>query len=144
MAGIYLHIPYCKEACTYCDFHFSIQMKDKSLMIEALMQELRQSKSLLQNTTVETIYFGGGTPSLLKITELHQILELIHKEFKISSNPEITIEANPDDLLKVYISELSRIGINRLSIGVQSWDDADLIHLNRRHDRSQAEEAINN
>jgi oxygen-independent coproporphyrinogen III oxidase len=144
MAGIYLHIPYCKEACTYCDFHFSIQLKDKSIMVGALMEEIKQRKHLLDDATIETIYFGGGTPSLLKITELQKILELIHKEFTISANPEITIEANPDDLIRSYTSALSDVGINRLSIGVQSWSDEDLVKLNRRHSSNQAEKAINN
>jgi oxygen-independent coproporphyrinogen III oxidase len=144
MAGIYLHIPYCKEACTYCDFHFSIQMKDKSIMLAALMKELTQRKDFLEDEIIETIYFGGGTPSLLKSYEVLKILELIHKEFRIAFDSEITIEANPDDLTKIYTSELSKTKINRLSIGVQSWDDADLTSLNRRHTSKQAEDAINN
>ena len=144
MAGIYLHIPYCKEACTYCDFHFSVQMKDKSIMVGALIEELKQRKHRLKDSEVETIYFGGGTPSLLKISELQNIIEVIHKEYTISANPEITLEANPDDLIKTYTQDLNDIGINRLSIGIQSWDDADLIKLNRGHSAVQAEEAINN
>lgn len=144
MAGIYIHIPYCKEACTYCDFHFSIQLRDKPVMVNAMMTELEQRKDLLKGEIVETIYFGGGTPSLLKIEELQNILELIQKEFRLTENPEITIEANPDDLIKTYTSELNKLGINRVSIGVQSWDDSDLIKLNRKHSAIQAEVAINN
>ena len=144
MAGIYLHIPFCKEACTYCDFHFSIQLNDKSLMIRALMEELKLRKKFLFDETVETIYFGGGTPSLLTINEINLILELILKEFKVSASPEITLEANPDDLTKVYASELCKAGINRLSIGVQSWDEQDLLTLKRKHTSRQAEEAIEN
>jgi oxygen-independent coproporphyrinogen III oxidase len=144
MAGIYIHIPYCKEACSYCDFHFSIQLKDKSVMVDALMKELRLRNNELKDTPVETIYFGGGTPSLLSIIELQKILDQIFKEYKIGENPEITIEANPDDLIRSYTSELSSIGINRVSIGVQSWFDEDLIKLNRKHSASQAENAIIN
>jgi oxygen-independent coproporphyrinogen III oxidase len=144
MAGIYLHIPYCREACTYCDFHFSIQLKDKSIMVSTLMEELKQKRHLLDGNTVETIYFGGGTPSLLKIAELEQILKVVFKEYKIAVNPEITLEANPDDLIKTYTSELRDIGINRLSIGVQSWADNDLVKLNRKHSSNQAEQAIHN
>jgi oxygen-independent coproporphyrinogen-3 oxidase len=113
-------------------------------MVGALIEEIKQRKNLLDDITIETIYFGGGTPSLLKISELQQILEQIQKEFRISANPEITIEANPDDLIKSYTSELVKIGVNRLSIGVQSWDNEDLVKLNRKHSALQAEKAINN
>jgi oxygen-independent coproporphyrinogen-3 oxidase len=113
-------------------------------MVGALIEEIKQRKYLLEDMTIETIYFGGGTPSLLKISELQQILEQIQMEFRISPNPEITIEANPDDLIRSYTSELSKIGVNRLSIGVQSWDNEDLLKLNRKHSALQAEKAINN
>ncbi len=111
-------------------------------MVEALIEELKQRKEVLGGITIDTIYLGGGTPSLLTIGELQAIIDCIYKEYQVSANPEITLEANPDDLIKTYVTELNKSGINRLSIGVQSWDDEDLIKLNRKHSATQAEKAI--
>lgn len=147
--GIYLHIPFCKQACHYCDFHFSTSLKKKSELVNALCKELLLRKGEL-NGTVETIYFGGGTPSLLSSEELQQIFETIYSNFKVSENPEITLEANPDDLTAARINELSNsrlpagAGINRLSIGIQSFFEADLQLMNRAHNASEALESIKN
>ena len=113
-------------------------------MVQALIEELKQRKEVLDGITIDTIYFGGGTPSLLNIGELQEIIGCIYNEFQVSGKPEITLEANPDDLILTYVSDLNKSGINRLSIGVQSWDEEDLIKLNRKHSAIQAEKAINN
>jgi len=127
MAGIYIHIPFCKQACTYCDFHFSTLIKHKEEFIAALKNEIVLRKKYLDNGSFNTIYLGGGTPSLLSKTELHSIIDLIYKNYAIGSNPEITLEANPDDINSQKLKELKDCGINRLSIGVQSFFDLYLI-----------------
>jgi oxygen-independent coproporphyrinogen III oxidase len=139
MSGIYIHIPFCKQACHYCDFHFSTSLKKKSELIDALVKELELRKDEFLNQTVETIYFGGGTPSLLNIDELKLLIDTVYKNYKVVENPEITLEANPDDLSKNLIIQLSKSPVNRLSIGVQSFFEADLKLMNRAHN---AEEAI--
>lgn len=141
MAGIYLHIPFCKQACHYCDFHFSTSFKYRKVMVEALCRELELRKDELPGT-VETIYFGGGTPSLLSGEELDSIFETIHKHYTISDDPEITLEANPDDLDPDKIRMLYHSPVNRLSIGVQSFFDEDLKMMNRAHNVAQAENAL--
>ena len=118
MSGIYIHIPFCKQACHYCDFHFSTSMKKKDEMVLALAKEIQMRKSEFENEVVETIYFGGGTPSRLTIADLRLQMDSIYKNYKVAENPEITLEANPDDLSEDYLIELSKIGINRLSIGI--------------------------
>lgn len=137
MAGIYLHIPFCKQACHYCDFHFSTTLKRKGELVQALCKELLLRKDEL-NEPVETIYFGGGTPSLLTTAELKDIFEAIYKNYKVVSNPEVTLEANPDDLSTNLIIQLSKSPINRLSIGVQSFFEEDLKLMNRAHTASEA------
>lgn len=145
--GIYLHIPFCKQACHYCDFHFSTSLKKKSKLVNALCKELLQRKGEF-NGTVETIYFGGGTPSLLTSEELQQIFETIYSNFKVLENPEITLEANPDDIVSVraqsrtIFDDYKSIGINRLSIGIQSFFEEDLKLMNRAHNASEALECI--
>ena len=141
MAGIYIHIPFCKQACHYCDFHFSTSLKKKSELIAALCSELVLRKNELTET-VETVYFGGGTPSLLSSEELNQIFDTINSNFEISVKPEITLEANPDDLIDQRISELANSPINRLSIGVQSFFEEDLQLMNRAHNASEALDSI--
>jgi oxygen-independent coproporphyrinogen-3 oxidase len=126
MSGIYIHIPFCKQACHYCDFHFSTSMKKKDEMVLALAKEIEMRKSEFNNEQVETIYFGGGTPSRLQIADLRLQIDSIYKNYKVSENPEITLEANPDDLSEAYLMELKTIGINRLSIGIQSFFEDDL------------------
>lgn len=142
MAGIYIHIPFCKQACYYCDFHFSTSLKKKDELINALISELHLRKSELKNQTVETIYFGGGTPSMLSNKELLQIIDEVYGNFQVVENPEITLEANPDDLSVSRIIELSKTPINRLSIGIQSFFDDDLKSMNRAHNSEEAKTCL--
>lgn len=141
MSGIYLHIPFCKQACHYCDFHFSTSLKKKDELLQALVKEIQLRKEELVGT-VETIYFGGGTPSLLKISELKLLVDEVYKNFKVSEAPEITLEANPDDLTKTLLHQLTNSPINRLSIGVQSFFEEDLKLMNRAHNAEEALECI--
>ena len=138
MAGIYIHIPFCKQACHYCDFHFSTSLKYKERMLVAIQKELLLRASVIKNEVVETIYFGGGTPSLLNQNEIDKILAVIQENFSLSTSLEITLEANPDDLTKEKIIELSESKINRLSIGVQSFIEEDLQMMNRAHNANEA------
>ncbi|SDS24946.1 radical SAM family heme chaperone HemW [Winogradskyella sediminis] len=142
MSGIYIHIPFCKQACHYCDFHFSTSLKKKDELVNALCQELELRKDEFKNSSVETIYFGGGTPSLLTNEELQVLIDSVYQNYKVSANPEITLEANPDDLSKERIIELSKSPINRLSIGIQSFFEADLKLMNRAHNANEAKECL--
>jgi oxygen-independent coproporphyrinogen-3 oxidase len=142
MSGIYLHFPFCKKACHYCDFHFSTSLKKKDELISCLIKELELRKEELLNDTVETIYFGGGTPSLLSVNEINQILKTINTNYKVIEKPEITLEANPDDLSENQIIELSKTSINRLSIGVQSFFEEDLQLMNRAHNAEEAKKCL--
>lgn len=137
MAGIYIHIPFCKQACHYCDFHFSTSMKKKEEMIAALHRELFLRKKEITEP-VETIYFGGGTPSVLLNSEINLLIDAIYQLFDVAENPEITLEANPDDLTADRIKELAQSKINRLSIGIQSFFDEDLKMMNRAHNATEA------
>lgn len=138
MSGIYLHIPFCKQACHYCDFHFSTSMKKKDEMVLALAKELQMRKSEFENDTIETIYFGGGTPSVLSSEEINFLITEVYKNYKVAQKPEITLEANPDDLSTERIIELSKSKINRLSIGIQSFFEDDLQLMNRAHNAAEA------
>jgi oxygen-independent coproporphyrinogen-3 oxidase len=138
MAGIYIHIPFCKQACFYCDFHFSTATKYQDEMVQALAKELELQKHILANETIETIYFGGGTPSLLHVAQINYLLETINKNYALASKLEITLEANPDDLTLEKLKALRQTAINRLSIGVQSFDDKTLRYMNRSHNAQQA------
>ena len=146
MSGIYIHIPFCKQACNYCDFHFSTSMKKKEEMVSALLNEIKIRKSEFKNdpefSGIETIYFGGGTPSRLQISDLRLLIDSVYENYKITENPEITLEANPDDLSENYIIALSKIGINRLSIGIQSFFEDDLIMMNRAHNYKEAKKCL--
>ncbi|MFD2551148.1 radical SAM family heme chaperone HemW [Bizionia sediminis] len=148
MAGIYIHIPFCKQACYYCDFHFSTSLKKKSELVQALVTELQLRKDAFLNTQVNTIYFGGGTPSMLSLAELEQIIKAVYANYQVSNNPEITLEANPDDLIsvqknsKTIFESYKNIGINRLSIGVQSFFESDLKLMNRAHNAAEAKIAL--
>ena len=142
MSGIYIHIPFCKQACHYCDFHFSTSMKKKEEMVLALAKEIQIRKTEFENEFVETIYFGGGTPSRLPIADLRLQIESIYNNYKVIENPEITLEANPDDLSEDYLIALSKIGINRLSIGIQSFFEEDLKLMNRAHNSVEAKECL--
>jgi len=142
MSGIYIHIPFCKQACHYCDFHFSTSFKKKDELVNALAKEIQMRREKFQNITVETIYFGGGTPSVLTIAELQFLIETVYKHYKVSEAPEITLEANPDDLSKAYLIELASSPVNRLSIGVQSFFEDDLKLMNRAHNAQDAKVCI--
>lgn len=142
MSGIYIHIPFCKQACHYCDFHFSTSMKKKDDMVLAVAKEIRMRKNEFENETVETIYFGGGTPSVLQIEEIKLLIDEVYANYKVVENPEITLEANPDDLTKEKIIELSSTPINRLSIGIQSFFEDDLKMMNRAHNAAEAKECL--
>ncbi|WP_223032707.1 radical SAM family heme chaperone HemW [Hanstruepera marina] len=152
MLGIYIHIPFCKQACHYCDFHFSTSLKKKVDMVSALQNELFLRKEELQNQVVETIYFGGGTPSLLTNEELQQIINSVYNNYQVVENPEITLEANPDDLIQSDLSpraesrglfeSYKEIGINRFSIGIQSFFEQDLKLMNRAHNVQEAKECL--
>ena len=141
MTGIYIHIPYCKQACHYCNFHFSTSLKNKEGVIESMIKEI-QVKSNGYDDLVDTIYFGGGTPSFLEIFEINKLIVSVFKNFKISLNPEITLEANPDDLNDYKLKELSKSKINRLSIGVQSFKEKDLKIMNRSHSSKDSNQCI--
>lgn len=141
MAGIYIHIPFCKKACTYCDFHFSTSLKYAAEMTEAICRELVLKKSRITDT-VGSIYFGGGTPSVLASPLLNQIFDTLTQHYTIASDAEITIEANPDDLNAPKLMELRQMPVNRFSIGTQSFFDEDLIWMNRAHNANEAESSI--
>ncbi|WP_242092490.1 radical SAM family heme chaperone HemW [Aestuariivivens sediminicola] len=152
MSGIYIHIPFCKQACHYCDFHFSTSLKKKKELLSAMAKELQLRKNEFENQTIETIYFGGGTPSLLAVEELQILTDAIYKNYTVSTDPEITLEANPDDLVSLrhpgqasglmqsstVFRDLKGIGVNRLSIGIQSFFDDDLKAMNRAHSAHHA------
>ncbi|MBP6756268.1 MAG: radical SAM family heme chaperone HemW [Bacteroidia bacterium] len=142
MSGVYIHIPFCKQACHYCDFHFSTSLKLKSNLVEAILTETDLRLPYLKNKNIETIYFGGGTPSLLSEKELFLILEKLYKTYNVSSHAEITLEANPDDLSIDKLKELKRLEINRLSIGLQSFNDEELIWMNRAHTAAESEASV--
>lgn len=142
MAGIYIHIPFCKRRCIYCDFFSTTQIEKKNRYIQALCQELQIRKEYLQGEEIETIYLGGGTPSLLSEEELKEIFTYIYKVYNVSSNAEITIEANPDDLTSDYVTMLRRLPINRISMGIQTFQEETLKLLHRRHTATQAIQAF--
>ena len=142
MSGIYIHIPFCKQACHYCDFHFSTSMKKKEDMVLALLKELGLRKDEFQNEIVETIYFGGGTPSILTIDDLQFLIDTVYKHYKVVENPEITLEANPDDLDEETILQYANSPINRLSIGIQSFFEDDLQLMNRAHNSAEAKKCL--
>ena len=138
MAGIYIHIPYCKQKCVYCNFHFSTNLEKMNVMVEAILKEIEIRKNYINAEKVESIYFGGGTPSLLSINDIDNILKKIHKTYNVIPFPEITLEINPDDINKSKISNWKNIGINRLSVGIQTLDEKSLIWLNRSHHKEQS------
>jgi len=133
VAGIYIHIPFCKQACNYCDFHFATTLRQKDPMIQALIKELELRANELSNEYVETIYFGGGTPSILPIEDLATILSTVHRLFHVVQTPELTLEANPDDISITQLQAWKSLGVNRLSIGIQSFHEEDLLWMNRAH-----------
>jgi oxygen-independent coproporphyrinogen-3 oxidase len=142
MSGIYIHIPFCKKRCHYCDFYKSVDLLQVDSFLAALSQEIFLRKDYLNERIISTIYFGGGTPSILSAKQLCEILNLIRTTYTVLPEAEITMEANPDDLSAEYLKEIKSIGINRLSIGIQSFSDKDLIFMGRRHSAMQAIEAV--
>lgn len=138
MAGIYIHIPFCRQACHYCDFHFSVNLETKEKMVDAIITEIGMRKNYLDNEVIHTIYFGGGSPSLLEKKHFDKLFDKLYSEFHIDADTEITLEANPDDLTLEKITELKSTPVNRLSIGVQSFADSDLKWMNRLHTADQA------
>ena len=142
MSGIYIHIPFCKQACHYCDFHFSTSMKKKEEMVFALAKEIQMRKDDSYEETIETIYFGGGTPSVLTSAEINFLIDTVYHNYNVVENPEITLEANPDDLSEERILELSKSKINRLSIGIQSFFEEDLKMMNRAHNSAEAQKCL--
>ena len=142
MAGIYIHIPFCKQSCHYCNFHFSTSLRQKEQMLDAIQKEIALTAGYLNGEPIETIYFGGGTPSVLESSEIERLIDAIVSAHHIENNPEITLEANPDDLNAVKVAALRRTNINRFSIGVQSFHDVDLKYMNRAHNASEALSSI--
>ena len=142
MSGIYIHIPFCKKACHYCNFHFSTNQNSKSAFVKAVCRELVLRKSEYVSKEIQSIYFGGGTPTVLEVSELVMILQVIYKHYKVSDTPEITLEANPDDLDLEKIKALSQTKINRLSIGIQSFHESDLSAMNRAHNADEAKKCL--
>jgi oxygen-independent coproporphyrinogen-3 oxidase len=145
MAGIYIHIPFCKQACTYCDFYFSTSSKMVDELVAGLIQEIKLQKdyfNVFGDEQINTIYFGGGTPSIIKPLHLKHIIETIRLNYNVASNIECTIEVNPDDCSSSNIKAWQEMGINRVSCGVQSFIDRDLIFMNRTHTSNEAESAI--
>jgi oxygen-independent coproporphyrinogen-3 oxidase len=144
MAGIYIHIPFCRQACHYCNFHFTTSFRRKNELIAALLKEIELVKPgsaysyLTTPDLIETVYFGGGTPSLLEIAELKAIVDAIKMSFRLADDAEITIETNPDDISEEKLAGWKKAGINRLSIGIQSFFDEDLAWMNRAHNAKQA------
>lgn len=146
MAGIYIHIPFCVQRCSYCDFYKEISSDDKKIdaFVDALLQEIELRKDYLRKEDIATVYFGGGTPSVLKPEHFESIFYLLRSHFTICADAEITMEANPDDLTEAYLKSLSPLPFNRLSIGIQSFNDKRLKALNRRHNAAQAYAAVAN
>ncbi|HOC47212.1 MAG: radical SAM family heme chaperone HemW [Bacteroidales bacterium] len=142
MAGIYIHIPFCKSFCSYCDFYSITDNSLKDALVQAVIRESSIRPSYLEGETVETVYFGGGTPSLLEPATAAALISDLKKKFPFSDDPEITFEVNPDDVYEGLFIDLKKAGINRISLGVQSWDDKRLRYLGRRHDAAQSARAL--
>lgn len=142
MAGIYIHIPFCKQACNYCNFFFSTSTVFKNDYLNALHQEIEMQKYYLDNQKIESIYFGGGTPSILSEKEIENIITKVKENFEVNTNAEITLEGNPDDLTREKLQSLYNIGVNRLSIGIQSFFEEDLQYMNRAHNANEAKKCI--
>ncbi|MES2893689.1 MAG: radical SAM family heme chaperone HemW [Bacteroidota bacterium] len=139
LSGVYIHIPFCKQACHYCNFHFSTSKHQRSLMVESIAKEIALTPFISEaEKYIETIYFGGGTPSILNEKELASILNALHEKFSISSGAEITLEANPDDITPSALQQWKALGINRLSTGIQSFVEAELKWMNRAHNANEA------
>ena len=142
MAGIYIHIPFCRQACHYCNFHFSTNQSQKAILLKSLVKEIELTQLPGDNEIINTIYFGGGTPSLLSDVELESILDSVHQKFRVDPSAEITLEANPDDVTPAILQSWLSNGINRLSLGIQSFNEAELRWMNRAHNAAQSLQSI--
>ena len=142
MTGIYIHVPFCIQRCHYCDFYSTLRLKDRDRFTKCLLDEISQRKKFINNKNVDTIYFGGGTPSLLSAESISAVIKRIYSCFNIQDDVEITLELNPDDMNSSYLSELAKTGVNRLSIGIQSFLNDDLELMNRRHNSNEALMAV--
>jgi oxygen-independent coproporphyrinogen-3 oxidase len=142
MAGIYIHIPFCKTFCSYCDFYSITDNSETEPFVQALILEISLQAGYLEGEDIETVYFGGGTPSLLTPGQISQIISSVRTNFTLVKDPEITIEVNPDDVYEGYFKALTEAGINRVSLGIQSWNDKRLKYLGRRHDSEQSAKAL--
>jgi oxygen-independent coproporphyrinogen-3 oxidase len=142
MAGLYIHVPFCRQACHYCDFHFSTSTGHQLEMINAMAHELSLQRDYLSGEELQTIYYGGGTPSILKPAELSLLFKSIHAHHRVAGNAEVTIEVNPDDVSKDLLTTLKGLGVNRLSIGIQSFNDNVLRYFNRVHDAASARASV--
>ena len=142
MAGIYIHIPFCKQACHYCDFHFTTSQKYRTEIVQSLAKEIALQKNYLDSAPIETIYFGGGTPSVLDAGEINFLLDTIAHNHQVANTAEITLEANPDDLSREKVQALRQTAVNRFSIGIQSFFDEDLTWMNRAHRANEADASV--
>ncbi len=142
MAGIYIHIPFCKKICSYCDFYHILSTGDHDSFIKALLSEAEMRKDYTRSEEISTIYIGGGTPSVLSVKEVKTIFDCLYRNYSVNKNCEVTFEMNPDDVNVPYLLGLNELSVNRISLGIQSWRDKDLTMLNRRHDSAQAETAL--
>ena len=142
MAGLYLHIPFCSKRCLYCDFYSNTDMSLQRDFVSALCKEMEMRKEYLDGEEIKTIYFGGGTPSQLSAGQIEEVFNFIYRQFNVAGDAEVTLEANPDDMTAGYAASLSRLPINRISMGVQSFNDKDLLFLQRRHTKEQAVRAV--
>lgn len=142
MSGIYIHIPFCKKACHYCNFHFSTSLKHKRPLLDAIIKEIELRADYLTDNQLTSIYFGGGTPSLLSASEVQEILDQLSRFYQWESDTEITIETNPDDITQEYLDDLYSLGVNRLSVGIQSFDKVDLEYMNRAHNEVEAVQCL--
>src|SRR5690606_1034000 len=142
MPGLYIHIPFCRQACTYCDFHFSTSVRDREAVLEAMYRELHERAHEIGDAPVDTIYFGGGTPSLLDLDRIDGFMTLTRSLFRVAPDAEVTLEANPDDVAPDRLAAWHRMGINRMSLGIQSFRDDRLRWMGRAHDARQARDSI--
>ena len=142
MAGLYIHIPFCKQACSYCDFHFSTRSQERNQILGAMQNEISQRSAYLKETQLSSVYFGGGTPSLLSNEDLEQLFEAVSKEFVWDKSAELTLEANPDDITETKLRKWKEQGINRLSIGLQSFNDEELRWMNRAHNSMESVQSV--
>ena len=143
MPGIYIHIPFCLQRCHYCDFYSTIRLDDRNLFYQCLIKELGLRKDFINDEKIDTVYFGGGTPSVVSPSDISGILKEIKGCCLVAGDAEISLEANPDDMSREYLDELAGTEVNRLSVGIQSFNDSNLVMLNRRHSAGQAIDAIN-